>query len=72
MSRITKIKTVLIGNSADNNELIIRSLKDFPDLNISLTLTNVEDLELILKYNKPVIVMLGPDLNFGLLLLPTG
>jgi pilus assembly protein CpaE len=65
MSRITKIKTVLIGNSADNNELIIRSLKDFPDLNISLTLTNVEDLELILKYNKPVIVMLGPDLNFG-------
>jgi pilus assembly protein CpaE len=64
MSDITKIKTVLIGNSAKNNNFIIRSLKDFPDIHISLTLTNIGDLELILKYRKPVIVILGPDLNF--------
>jgi len=64
MSDITKIKTVLIGNSAKSNDLIIRSLKDLPDIRIALNLTNIGDLELILKHNKPVIVILGPDLNF--------
>jgi pilus assembly protein CpaE len=64
MSDIKKIKTVLIGNSEKSNEIIIRSLKDFPDINISLNLTSIGDLELILNHRKPAIVILGPDLKF--------
>jgi pilus assembly protein CpaE len=64
MSDITKIKTVLIGNSAKSNEIVIKSLEKIPEIYITRISTNIEDLELILREGKPVIVMLGPDLNF--------
>ena len=64
MFDIAKIKTVLISNSERKNELIVKSLEEFPDIHIALTSISILDLELILKEGKPVIVILGPDLNF--------
>ena len=64
MSDVAKIKTVLIGNSEEENNLIIELLEKIPDIHITETSTNIEKLELILKEGKPGIVILGPDLNF--------
>src|SRR5665647_455764 len=64
MSDITKIKTVLISNSERKNELIVKSLEKFQDIHITKTMTGIGHLEHILKENKLVIAVLGPDLNF--------
>ncbi len=64
MSDITKIKTVLISNSERKNELIVKSLEKFQDIHITKTMTGIRHLEHILKENKLVIAILGPDLNF--------
>jgi pilus assembly protein CpaE len=64
MSDITKIKTVLISNSERKNDLIVKSLEKFPDTHLTKTMTGIGHLERILKENKLVIAVLGPDLNF--------
>lgn len=64
MPDLTKINLSLISNSEKNNKLVAKSIEKISGINITQTSATFGDFELILKENKPVIVVLGPDLNF--------